>query len=148
MIYLSRWHTGIKMASMVLTDVPVHNSPDGKVNGANMGPIWGRQDPGGPHVGPMTFAIWVIETEWCTNYTSHQNVPSLIQIMSCRMYLNQCWPIVSWAISTNVSEISIKIPIVIFRNALWNVVCNIWHLDLGSVYIMDVRSLVNTAQRI
>ena len=27
-----------------------------------MGPIWGRQDPGGPHVGPMTFAIWVVYT--------------------------------------------------------------------------------------
>ena len=25
-----------------------------------MGPIWGRQDPGGPHVGPMNFAIWDI----------------------------------------------------------------------------------------
>ena len=24
-----------------------------------MGPIWGQQDPGGPHVGPMNFAIWV-----------------------------------------------------------------------------------------
>ena len=24
-----------------------------------MGPIWGRQEPGGPHVGPMNFAIWV-----------------------------------------------------------------------------------------
>ena len=23
-----------------------------------MGPIWGRQDPGGPHVDPMNFAIW------------------------------------------------------------------------------------------
>ena len=33
--------------------------PDTKVNGANMGPIWGRQDPGGLHVGPMDFAIWV-----------------------------------------------------------------------------------------
>ena len=32
--------------------------PDSKVRGANMGPIWGRQDPGGPHVGPMNFAIW------------------------------------------------------------------------------------------
>ena len=32
--------------------------PDGKVHGANMGPIWGRQDPGGPYVGPMNFAIW------------------------------------------------------------------------------------------
>ena len=32
--------------------------PDSKVHGANMGSIWGRQDPGGPHVGPMNFAIW------------------------------------------------------------------------------------------
>ena len=23
-----------------------------------MGPIWGRQDPGGPHALPMNFAIW------------------------------------------------------------------------------------------
>ena len=29
------------------------NNPD-KVHGANMGPIWGRQDPGGPHAGPWT----------------------------------------------------------------------------------------------
>ena len=35
----------------------MHN-PDSKVPGANMGPIWGRQDRGGPHVGPMNFAIW------------------------------------------------------------------------------------------
>ena len=33
--------------------------PDTKVHGANMGPIWGRQDPGGPHVGPMNLIIWV-----------------------------------------------------------------------------------------
>ena len=33
--------------------------PDSKVHGANMGPIWGWQHPGGPHVGPMNFAIWV-----------------------------------------------------------------------------------------
>ena len=31
--------------------------PDSKVNGANMGSIWGRQDPGGPQNGPMNFAI-------------------------------------------------------------------------------------------
>ena len=31
--------------------------PDSKVHGANMGPFWGRQDPGGPHVGPMNLAI-------------------------------------------------------------------------------------------
>ena len=31
--------------------------PDSKVHGGNMGPIWGQQDPGGPHVGPMNIAI-------------------------------------------------------------------------------------------
>ena len=34
----------------------LHN-PDSKVYGTNMGPTWGRQDLGGPHVGPMNFAI-------------------------------------------------------------------------------------------
>ena len=33
--------------------------PNSKVHGANMGPTWGRQDPGGPHAGPMKLAIWV-----------------------------------------------------------------------------------------
>ena len=32
------------------------NTLDSKVHRANMGPIWGRQDPGGPHVGRMNFA--------------------------------------------------------------------------------------------
>ena len=36
------------------------NIPDSKVHGVNMGPLWGRQDPCGPHVSPMNFAIWVV----------------------------------------------------------------------------------------
>ena len=34
--------------------------PENKIHGANMGSIWGRQDPGGPHIGPMNFVIWVV----------------------------------------------------------------------------------------
>ena len=47
-------------------DRSVFNAPESKVHEANMGPICGRQDPGGPHVGPMNFAIWGIraETRW------------------------------------------------------------------------------------
>ena len=37
--------------------------PDSKVHGANMGPIWGRQGPVGPHVGPMNFSFWVIDAQ-------------------------------------------------------------------------------------
>ena len=36
--------------------------PDSKVHGANMGHILGRQDPDGPHVGPMNLAIWDLYT--------------------------------------------------------------------------------------
>ena len=34
--------------------------PDSEARGAYMGPTWGRQDPGGSHVGPMNFAIRAI----------------------------------------------------------------------------------------
>ena len=37
----------------------IKDYPDSKVHGANMGPSWGRQDPGGLHDGHMNFAIWV-----------------------------------------------------------------------------------------
>ena len=37
--------------------------PDSKVHGANVGPIWGRQDPDGPHVGPMNLAIYDLSLE-------------------------------------------------------------------------------------
>ena len=37
----------------------INQFPDSKAQGANMGPIWCRQDPGAPHVGPMNFAFWV-----------------------------------------------------------------------------------------
>ena len=42
-------------------------SPDSKVHGANMGPIWGGQVPGEPHVGPMNYlgqycGFWLADT--------------------------------------------------------------------------------------
>ena len=49
------------------------NHPDSKVHGANMGPILGRQDPGGPHVGPMNFAIWILIPAWDTCFW-HQSL--------------------------------------------------------------------------
>ena len=57
-----------------------------------MGPVWGRQDPDGPHVGPMNFAIWVhhenkappsrVYIQWgilrLTNSLCHWHVPDQI----------------------------------------------------------------------
>ena len=42
--------------------------PDSKVHGANMGPIWGQQDPDGTHVDPMKFAIWETNQNYTTKY--------------------------------------------------------------------------------
>ena len=47
---------------------------DCKVHGARMGPIWGRQDPGGPHAGPMNLAIseFVRKLWFLRNIVAHQ----------------------------------------------------------------------------
>ena len=45
--------TNVKISVVLCT----RDIPDSKVHGANMWPTWGRQVPGGPHVGPMNLAI-------------------------------------------------------------------------------------------
>ena len=62
--------------------------PDTKVRGANMGPIWGRQDPGGPHVGPMNFAIWV--GDWLNLFSVwYSSDPSLNSLMPSDAYMRR-----------------------------------------------------------
>ena len=41
--------------------------------GPTWGSIWGRQDPGGPHVGPMNFAIWAGIVLWPPGVTEDLN---------------------------------------------------------------------------
>ena len=53
--------------------VIINKNPDNKVHGSNMGPIWGRKDPGGPHVGPMNFAIWEQITVICVTSSARLN---------------------------------------------------------------------------
>ena len=49
-----------------LNPLIISNTPDSKIHGASMEPIWGRQDPGGPYVGLRNFATWDFEavTKW------------------------------------------------------------------------------------
>ena len=56
----SLWENNPPVTSRFPSQRASNVEPDSKVHGANMGPIWGRQDPGGPHVGHMNFAIWGI----------------------------------------------------------------------------------------
>ena len=53
------WHQYATMSYLPLSRCHIIY-PSNKVYGANMSPIWGWQDPGGSYVGPMNFAIWVV----------------------------------------------------------------------------------------
>ena len=59
--------------------------PDSKVHGANMGPIWGRQDPGGTHVGPMNLAIWVLQ------YCCFNRSPMFISSLDAEIWFDTIW---------------------------------------------------------
>ena len=57
--------------------------PDSKVHGANVGPTSGRQNPGGPHIGPMNFAIWDINPDktgqhYISNMVNQHTVDDLL----------------------------------------------------------------------
>ena len=72
-----------------------HTSPDSKVHEAYMGPTWGRQDPGGPNVGPRSLAIRVTILSWGYNqYTalseswSHWTLPCITLNLVIRFKLH------------------------------------------------------------
>ena len=54
----TQWISGTSITMVFRHQTHYGNITDSKVHGANMGPIWGRQDPGGPHVGPKRLVDW------------------------------------------------------------------------------------------
>ena len=62
--------------------------PDSKFHGANMGTIWGRQDPGGPYVDPMNFVIWVVTVGWLIALSEYLD----FQIVSLPLRNKYGWP--------------------------------------------------------
>ena len=48
----------------------ITHSDNNKVHGANVGPTWDREDPGGPHVGHMNFPIWAVFLNWSLSHRS------------------------------------------------------------------------------
>ena len=56
-----------------------------------MGPIWGRQDPGGPHVGPMNFALIMLMFKLLlTHLSSKQYGHNFADIFKC-ILMNENW---------------------------------------------------------
>ena len=106
-------------------------NPDSKVCGVNMGPILGRHNPDGPHVGPMNLAIWepinvpeINECRWpCCQLTrwgrvTHVCVSKLTIIGSDNGLLPYQRQAIIWTnagllligpLGTNLSEILIEI---------------------------------------
>ena len=79
-------HVSVSSIMTARQSLILHNYPIGKVCVANMGPIWGQQDPGGPHIGPMSRAIWVfllVSTGECAQWTIRINVNIQKHWFSC-----------------------------------------------------------------
>ena len=74
--------TQVTRSSAVVVFTLYERVPDNRVHWDNMGPIWSGQDPSGPHVGPMNFAIWG---------SFFVRVGSVNE--NLRHLLNQRWPI-------------------------------------------------------
>ena len=61
--------------------------PDSKVHAAYMGPTWGRQDPGGPHAGPMILAICDYFRRSLTYYVYNNKADSRFAPSQCQTAL-------------------------------------------------------------
>ena len=62
--------------------------PDSNVRGTSMGPTWGRQDPGGHHVGQVNLAIWDVIPNKCIHL---QYFPELIWYNHVCLLWSQSW---------------------------------------------------------
>ena len=77
--------TGPIIESRAGDSVPT-NTPDSKIHGTNLGPIWGRQDPGGPILAPWTLLSgmgnWI---KWVCPKTANVNIKNESQHNQLRM---------------------------------------------------------------
>ena len=71
----SLWKIMTYLLWLVIFLTLIYMKPDSKVHGANMGPTWGRLDPGGPHVGHVKLAIWERLHYRCTSLKNRINIP-------------------------------------------------------------------------
>ena len=66
------------------------NNPDSKVHGVNMEPTWVLSAPGGPHVGLINLAIWVIRLESALNTNFPQSLSSIHTPFGWEIILKYC----------------------------------------------------------
>ena len=67
-----------------------------------MGPTWGRQDPGGPHVGHVSLAIWVLTCNLRAHITDY-----VLQHFFCEIAL-------SWMPESTFKDRSVLVPVMVW----------------------------------
>ena len=81
-----------------------------------MGPIRGRQDPGGPHVGPMNFAFWVVSV---SELFPHWFKSWFGSCSATNEHLVNQWPfIIYWTLGNKIMWNINKVPKVSFLSCL------------------------------
>ena len=92
--------------------------------GVNMGPIWGREAPSGPHVGPMNFAIWGFHVQTV--------VQSLVILLLYHTYAS-VRPVLCLLLIKLVKLIKMALIIISGDSALWHIQYNHILLELISI---------------
>ena len=103
--------------------------PGSKVHGANMGPIWGRQDLGGPHVGPMNFNIWELFWFW---FSGHDFIQALPEFSDLRSSVTGGVP-AQWACNPALYHAWISLGWIAEWGAKWVALTLMWHHSCGLV---------------
>ena len=83
--------------------------PDRKAPGANMWPTWGRQDPGGPHVGHVILAIGDL---WNSTLHQRQSTFSLFNVIALWSATHEC-----------------------HSGSIWHCACHHWYLQIWFVAV-------------
>ena len=90
---------------------------DNKVHGATMGPTWGREDPGGPHVGPMNLAIWEALASCSSNFNSWGRNKPGFNISTFSVHMN-----------LHCNDKTVMVPSYLFKGDLYIYTFEKWHL--------------------
>ena len=107
-----------------------------------MGPIWGRQDPGGPHVGRMNFAIW--DVMFCV-YAGCMNMAL------CKLRRKSNIAGIVWVKNTGQGDhFNIIISFFKYRNSHWknNTVSRPSYLNNGNPYTRKNGLYIKTGARL
>ena len=104
--------------ALVKNIIQPQEHPDSKVHEAYMGPAWGRQDPGGPHFGPVNLAIracllwfhgnFLTDIFDCCRYTYwYIVIRPVIWWLSCFAYnwkLNSCYKLIGCTFKLSILQ--------------------------------------------